>query len=223
MIQTIMHALTTQRVARLAQIAGHMARHPRQCTEIPKWLRERKASTLDLRCPWWPYSAQKWVDATLPVGAAVFEFGGGGSTLWMQTRASKVYCVEHDRGWYEELSAATAENVSVIFVPTSDEGNIGTPVEPNRYFDKYVNVIKEQADESFDLIIVDGRARVACGIASLPKLKPGGMLLLDDSDRPQYSQLVKAIDHWPAFIATGLKPGAPCISQTTIWTKPSDC
>lgn len=38
-------------------------------------------------------------------------------------------------------------------------------------------------DEYFDIIIVDGIHRVNCAYASLNKLKKGGILILDDSNR----------------------------------------
>ena len=60
-----------------------IALHPREITRLPRWLRERGAATMKLRSPWWPYDAISWVAVNLPMGARVFEYGGGGSTLWL--------------------------------------------------------------------------------------------------------------------------------------------
>lgn len=156
----------------------------------------------------------------LPGEAVVFEYGSGGSTLWLQDRASRVHSVEHNQLWYDRMSCMTADNVTLQFVPGSHDGTLGSPVEPEIYFDEYVRTIDAQHDNSLDLLVVDGRARVACGLAGLSKIKPGGMLLLDDSDRERYRSLYSRLDGWPSFVATGLKLGASYIAQTTIWTKP---
>ena len=39
-----------------------------------------------------------------------------------------------------------------------------------------------------DVIAVDGRDRVNCVKHAMPKLKPGGVLVLDDSHRPRYRE-----------------------------------
>ena len=48
-----------------------------------------------------------------------------------------------------------------------------------------------QVGGQFDVICVDGRARVACALASLEHLAPGGVLVWDDSQRPRYSDGIR--------------------------------
>ena len=40
--------------------------------------------------------------------------------------------------------------------------------------------------ETFDIIVVDGRDRVECAKNSLQALKPNGVIIWDNSDRPEY-------------------------------------
>ena len=49
------------------------------------------------------------------------------------------------------------------------------------------NAICDEPDASLDLVVVDGRARVECARRAMPKVKPGGLLLLDDTSRERYA------------------------------------
>jgi hypothetical protein len=191
--------------------------------DVPRWVRDRKTTTIAGRKPWWPYRAADGVKAALPERPAVFEFGGGGSTLWLHDHGARLTVVENDRDWYEVLrdNLAETETVTLLLREAELSGEIGSQSMPGRYFDGYVATIADQTDESLDLVIVDGRARVACGLAAMPKVKPGGLLLLDDSDRERYTPLSTALSSWERTDYRGLKPGggAPC--QTTVWRRPA--
>ena len=58
---------------------------------------------------------------------------------------------------------------------------------------KYVDEIKNYIDE-FDIIVLDGRERVQCCLNSLPALKKGGIILWDNSDRPEYEEGYKYLE-----------------------------
>jgi hypothetical protein len=47
---------------------------------------------------------------------------------------------------------------------------------------RYVVVFEELQDGSLDFVVVDGHYRQACIRAAIPKLKMGGLLLLDNSN-----------------------------------------
>ncbi|NMD94989.1 hypothetical protein HF877_06170 [Rhodococcus sp. BL-253-APC-6A1W] len=57
------------------------------------------------------------------------------------------------------------------------------------------------------------------GRAAIPKIAPGGMLFLDDSDRPRYNPLVRELASWNRADYRGLKRAGD-IAQSTIWTRP---
>ena len=60
------------------------------------------------------------------------------------------------------------------------------PAEPTRPvyepLPRYVAVFNEFEDGSLDFVVVDGHYRQACILAALPKLKVGGLLMLDNSN-----------------------------------------
>jgi predicted O-methyltransferase YrrM len=80
--------------------------------------------------------------------------------------------------------------------------------------DAYVRSIGEVAGD-FDLIVVDGRERVRCVRAALPRLAPGGVLLLDDSQRRRYRSVVQDPD-LDVVEYRGLVPSLPLPRRTAL-------
>lgn len=134
-----------------------------------------------LDCPWWHVGATASVAAFLEArpDARVFEFGSGASTAWLARRARQVISVEHHAGWCDRLRPLLAgfANASLIHRDLSEGG--------------YVDAIAEFGGE-FDLIVVDGRQRIACLERAKPFLKRGGMILFDDSGRSRYRKGIKS-------------------------------
>lgn len=202
------------------EIISYVAARPSRIGEAAWWLRNRSDTTMSTRAPWWPRAAITGVGEALPPAGMVFEFGGGGSTLWLHDLGARVICVEHDREWFESLSGRLPADVEMVLREPTTSGTVGSEVAPGSYFDAYVAEIDRWPDQSFDLVIVDGRARVRCGLAARSKVKRGGLLLLDDSDRPRYRELVDALIGWERTDYTGLKVGGGGVCQTSVWCRP---
>ncbi len=73
----------------------------------------------------------------------------------------------------------------------------------------------DQPRHVFDYVAVDGRARVPCMRIALQMIKEdGGILLLDNSERPNYQPAIDMVpSHWKRFDYYGSKPPY----RTTIW------
>ena len=88
---------------------------------------------------------------------------------------------------------------------------------------------------SLDFALVDGRRRLACTKMVLPKIKPGGILILDNAERyianrimgshstaisqreqddPEWKPVVEELALWRAILTTNR------IWDTRIWVKP---
>lgn len=214
-------ALSAPRASILRSIAVEAVRHPRLLAEVPAWLRDRNRSTVDVRQPWWPYQAANAVAALLPEGASVLEFGGGGSSLWLHDRGARLTVVEHVREWYETLRGLLPSDVTLLLREPTQSGDVTSDAAPGSYFDHYVKTVAGFGDDSLDLVIVDGRARVACARASAEKVRRGGALLVDDSDRPRYAEIAAHLSTWHRTDVRGLKPGGGGVHQTTMWRRPS--
>jgi hypothetical protein len=149
----------------------------------------------------------------------VFEYGGGGSTLWLEDRGAEVTVVEHDVQWRMQLAAAVGPGTTFVFRPPEVGGTIVSAALPG-FFDAYAAVIGSEPDGSLDLVIVDGRARVECARIAMPKVRPGGLLIVDDTDRARYRAAMELLGPWEHHVFAGLKPGQRGPAQTSVWRRP---
>jgi predicted O-methyltransferase YrrM len=154
---------------------------------------------LDL--PWWCLGATGAVESFLArrQQARVFEYGSGASTVWLARRAREVISVEHDAPWHAVVASrlASHDNARLVFVPADSERH----ADAERYgsekagwqgrtFFEYAHAIYRFGG-SFDLIVVDGRARGACLEVALGHLAPDGILVFDNSGRKRYRQAIE--------------------------------
>lgn len=185
-------------------------RRPSRARRLGTMLRSLTSSTMELRLPWLPYDLIDVLDVYVATKRVrVFEYGGGGSTLWFAARAEHVHTVEHESGWVQQLKSQTSSlsNVTIDHVDlTADPG-------------PYIHAIDAWPDEHFDLVVVDGRERVACVQQALPKLRPGGLLILDDTDRGRYRPAFDLVD-WPRQTFIGFAPCKPTFGYTTVFSRP---
>ncbi len=189
--------------------------------------------------PWMVFAAIDRMQRHLRPGARVFEWGSGGSTLFFAKRAGEVVAVEHDEKWAAQVREACAghdyRHVTVDFIPPDSTPPAETfdPADPGRAyssakayhgltFQHYTERILAFPDAHFDIVVVDGRARPACLRLALPKVKPGGLLVLDNSDRPHYrpARALAVAAGWKEQELFGPGPYLSFFWQTTVWQRP---
>ncbi|MDB6128743.1 MAG: hypothetical protein JWM35_2639 [Verrucomicrobia bacterium] len=117
--------------------------------------------------PWFTYPALEYLRQLDFSSKAVFEFGAGHSTIYWCSQAAHVVSVENSRAWYERIRPRLGPNAELYLVE-----------EPG----KYPRLLADRA-EQFDVIVIDGIEREACCVEALKKLRPGGLIILDNSDR----------------------------------------
>jgi SAM-dependent methyltransferase len=203
-----------------------------QWKHLPRWFSSLKKgkNPFDDEQPWMSYSAIDFIGNVINKNSIVFEYGSGGSTLYFAERAKKVISVEHDKKWHSHLSGEISrkkiKNVEyLLYPPTTLKG----PEDLHNYFRSwreqgvsftdYVTSISKFPDNTFDLISVDGRARVACVRESYKKVKNGGYIVLDNSARKDYFEAFlflrdKGCEDINYF---GLLGYETPLNQTTIW------
>lgn len=217
---------------KLIGMAGELRRHPQELPYAWRWLNSLLPghSPLDDEVPWITFRAIDWLDAFLTPTMSVFEYGAGGSTLYLAKRAGRVVSVEHDKGFYgvvqQKLAQRGAKNCELLLhepLPCDDEARPFASYQPQYRglcFESYVKAIDPYPDASFDLVLVDGRARVACVRRARSKVKPGGALLLDNSDRPSYAESLEVMRGTQHFALAGVTPWNLEASETSIWKFP---
>lgn len=192
-------------------LAGALVRDPAQLRQIPRWARSMGRTTMSAELPWLPFAVIDRLERELSPASSVFEFGGGGSTLWFARRVHRVVTVEHDPHWFPQLEAAVGTRRECTLIRGHAEDD---------YAD-YVGAIDAFPDASFDAVVVDGRERVRCFERALPKVKPGGLLVLDDTMRARYRPAFDLAAGWPCTTYDGLTPTKNLPGVTTIWQRPA--
>jgi hypothetical protein len=123
--------------------------------------------------PWYTYPAIRFIGERVQPGMTVFEYGSGNSTLWWGRRVAQVCTCEHDRAWHDAMQPRFPSNVDAQFAPLDDSG---------LYADAAV-----RSGRQYDVIVIDGRQRVQCARSAMRALKPGGVMIWDNSERDEYA------------------------------------
>ena len=198
-------------------------RHPAEFRHLPGvlsyYLTRGHARDQPERGPFMSYSVIRWLASFLNSEKVVFEYGSGHSTLYFAKRAKFVFSVEHSPEWYNKISDAITHlnlnNCRLTLLEPEPNNHITSndPSDPKAYLsskvtqgrlEQYVREIDKLADGSIDLVVVDGRARPSSILHALDKVKPGGVLLLDDADRQHYQRSIHLLDTWERMDISGL-------------------
>jgi len=175
----------------------------------------------------------RWLDSYLRPSMDVFEYGAGGSTPFVARRVHRLISVEHDPRWFTVVSDVLAvegiRNCALRLVPAvKSERATTVPYGPRSYtsfaphtkgytFEAYVRTIEDYADGAFDLVIVDGYARPSAVAHAIPKIRPGGYLLLDDSDGEYVRPAIPVLDGFPRRDFLALAPFERGLQQASVW------
>jgi hypothetical protein len=133
-----------------------------------------------------------------------FEFGSGGSTYKaiQNKNVKKVYSVESDVDWFNKVNSAINSNklnfilVDLKCVP-NNWGNPGVNSKKDdwvKYSSSLCNLNKEEI-LNINLILIDGRFRVACCLKCFDVINDDCLIIFDDFlNRPNYSIVLNFFD-----------------------------
>lgn len=164
--------------------------------------------------PWLAQGAIGFLDAALPREGRGLEWGSGRSTRWFATRLAHLTSIEFDAAWYAKVRERIADlpNVDLRLIELEHDHKEGMPAFPDPV-PRYVAVADELEDASLDFVLVDGGYRQACVVAVIPKLRPGGLLVIDNSDwLPKTDWNVPAT--WPL-----VHESSNVMTTTSIWQR----
>ena len=114
--------------------------------------------------PMYTYPCYEYLNSMDWEGADVFEYGTGFSTVWWKNHGANLYGVEHNKNWYEKINGQQLGYITL-------ENNVDNYPDSINIFDK-----------QFDVIVIDGLVRYQCVAPALKNLKPGGIVIFDNSD-----------------------------------------
>lgn len=162
---------------------------------IPKgWfasIQSRSSEDLDGPVPWITYPALRVLPQLLRPSFRVLEYGAGASSLWFGRRVAQVVSVEHNRDWAEFAARHAGENSVVVEIPEEAEPEPEfltlTGWEPGRppAGASYAAEILRYPQRYFDVVVIDGIARVLCARLAALRVSGAGFILFDNSERQE--------------------------------------
>ncbi len=194
----------------------------------PRYIFDRVALAWSQRAhpdaPWLTSAAVDILNSWLHPTDTGFEWGSGRSTLWFAKRVAHLTSVEHDHNWYDLLSRQ-------LTGPLADKVQYLHRCPGRDYF-KAIDTIQPY---TLDFVLVDGENRDHCALAAIPKLRPGGYLIIDN-----INWYLPGCSHAPASRRYADGPASALwrefativsswrmiwtsngVTDTAFWTKPS--
>ncbi len=181
--------------------------------------------------PWLTRSANEILDSYLRKSDVGLEFGSGRSTKWFARRIGRLTSVEHDSIWATKvrhmLDAAAIINVDYKLISVDKEED-----QPDDT--AYVKVSDAFSPNSLDFCLVDGIYGDFCALRVVDKIRPGGILVIDNvnwylpsdscsphsktfSDGPKgavWNEVEQTLSHWRRiWTSSG-------VTDTAIFFKP---
>ena len=155
----------------ITRMFNFCASYLKQFNEVSCGAMPKKDESTSITLPSAPHMSEKersLFRRVLNSAGSYFEFGSGGSTVWAIQKGLVVKGVESDKIWVDTLRRNLGEKCQLEFVDIGPTGEWGYPTS-NRFeksFENYSHAILNN-NESFDLVLVDGRFRVACTLATI--------------------------------------------------------
>lgn len=197
---------------------GHMALRPR---DAARWMVHavRPRPPLSLGLPWFSWKAIEYLRRRVKPGQRVFEWGGGGSTLFFMDQGCRVTTVESSAEWKNAIEKKVPERsngaLNIRLIPAESK-------DPKDVAD-YVRSV--HAGAPWDVILVDGieedyLSRVDC-IRELPGCcVPGGIVIVDDAWRSKYDVAADVLRGWEHNIFQGLGTARFGVTRTDVYVAP---
>ena len=178
--------------------------------------------------PWMPWTVIEWFEQTLTPQMSVFEWGSGGSSIFIAQRVRKVISVEYDVIhffvlWIHTKLRRIANIDYVLVLPENGKAqSIYASTHAKHVgedYEKYCKTIERFPDNSFDMISIDGRARAGCIHLARKKVKVGGYILVDDSERVSYQDALATLQDFERIDRGGTGPHLFYPHKTSIFKR----
>jgi SAM-dependent methyltransferase len=207
-----MHGTIPQKIGR---VISNLVLHPQYISRCVSHNLVNGKTPLDLEIPWFSYAAIDFLEKFVQPHMTVCEYGSGGSTLFFARRAHSVFSIEDNPEWFERvqkrLKEKSVSNVTLKLCPFDFKNPAG--FEESEY-------LKAIPDERFDIIVVDGseewtQVRPVCFQRAEARVKPGGIIVLDDSWRYPGVRQTHHAKELKVFQSVG--PCRPGVTSTDIF------
>lgn len=168
--------------------------------------KSKKAHQFGKVLPWWSYSAINFIDQIVPTSAEVLELGSGYSTLWWLSRGNRVVAIEPSPEWATKVAQEANFASERLRMLNHDPSTALT--------------LPEISNTKFDIIVIDHSGdRSTATEDFFPFLADQGILIFDNSDRPEYASGLQFLSNkgYSRLDFFGLGPINAFASQTSIF------
>jgi len=125
-----------------------------------------------------------------------FEYGVGASTSWvLENTNSKIISVDTNKKWINTIDVSNnSSRIKLNWINLGDLENWGRP-RSYKYRNKFIDYISIvwNFNEKADVILIDGRFRVACFLYSLINAKTDSLIIFDDYNNRPYYHVIEEI------------------------------
>jgi len=172
---------------RSLKLLGHLCSNPQNIVPYLGFFMSAQ-TPLELELPWWSLSAIRELEKHLDPKHRVFEWGSGGSSVFLAKRCKELTTIEQDQHWFDQVEKIINDQ----------------QIKNSRLLRREINLENEKAflsspyakslQATYDVIIIDGEdhfgpesswsARESCFYLAEDWIsKDGGLIIVDDSWR----------------------------------------
>ncbi len=195
-----------------------MLKHP---AHAAGWIHDRvsRAGPSAQGLPWIAWPSIDFLHDYVRPTHRVFEWGGGGSTIFFLKKGCRLTTVESSEEWVGQLEQQIIQ--------------LGGDAR-SRWDLRFVTVVDNQdpaiieyirqvdVGAPWDVVMVDGWSRMKCFHAAIDRVKPGGVLMLDNADQKQYAAVPGTMQGhgWIRHRFRGLGVARSWVTQTDAYERP---
>lgn len=122
----------------------------------------------------------------------VLEYGSGVSTKEIAKKCKFIISIEHQENWYNQLKKELPTNCELILktpdLPYVEGATCGS-------YDEFKSYIESPLNKGpFDIILIDGRARVSCASICKRLSHDNTIIFIHDFDRAEYQEALNYLD-----------------------------
>jgi hypothetical protein len=123
----------------------------------------------------------------------VLEYGSGSSTEQISKKVKEIISIEHQEDWFNKLNEKKLDNCRLILkkpnLPYTEGITDGT-------YEEFKNYIESPLDYGlFDIILIDGRARVSCADFAKKISHKKTLIFVHDFNRQEYQEINNLLEH----------------------------
>lgn len=155
----------------------------------PDRRKQEQFEKLNPDLPWFVPESTLYIEWLLKPDFVWFEWWSWRSTIWFAKRVKHITSIESRKSWYVLIS----DKINEEKLQDKISYNLAEVINEYWFTTKdiilYTSKIDSIVDKSLDFVIVDGLFRVECIKRCLSKIRPGGIIIFDNSDLPEFKKV----------------------------------